>query len=159
MEWYDNSGRIDYLQPWPNRTPMEEPGNAGLAVAVFRAVDHAPDWIVRPALYLWILVAAIVVAVRRTRSWAALRIASPALIQSVTLALVTLVQDVRFQYGVVLIALVLAPLYFTARRNPDDGGPPLVWAGWARARPEGTSGPSSTPRAASSPAVTSGGDE
>jgi len=130
MEWYDNGGRIDYLPVWLLRSPMEEPGNTGLAVAVFRLVDRAPDWLVRPALYLWVLVAAIVVSVRRSRSWAPLRMTSPVLIQSVALAAVNLVQDVRFQYGVVLVAVLMAPLLFTVRRDDDPEGPPLVWAAW-----------------------------
>ncbi|MEI8000306.1 MAG: hypothetical protein WCI50_03050 [Actinomycetes bacterium] len=145
MEWYDNGGRVQYLPVWLQRSPMEDPPSAGLVEVVYRAFTHVPGVLVRPAVYLYLLMIAAGWAVRRRRSWAPVRIVAPVIIQSIVLVFVSLVQDVRFQYGVILVAVVFVPMLASVRRRdphgPDDPDEPvLVWRDWRSGTPAGEAG-------------------
>ena len=55
------------------------------------------------------------------------RLAAPVALESLVLAALTLVQDVRFQYGVILTAVVLVPALLTVARRDADDDAPLRW--------------------------------
>ena len=75
-----------------------------------RRVRGVPSPLKRPALATYALFGlAAAVAVRR-RSLAPVIIISPAIVQTLTLIPTALVQDTRFQYGTVLVAVVACPL-------------------------------------------------
>lgn len=129
LEWSEVAGHIDYIPGADGAGPMEDPGSTRATARIFDGVMHTlPVWVIRPAVYLYAFLAAIAVAARRRCSWRVVSIAVPVVIQSVTLAALTLTQDVRFQYGVILTAVALVPALLTVSRprSPQDDRP-LVW--------------------------------
>ncbi len=129
LEWSNTSGRVDYIPPVPGASIAEDPASPRAINRIYDVVmERLPIWTIRPALYLYAFLLAIAFAAWRRRSWAVVWIAIPALTQSVTLAALNLVQDVRFQYGVMLTAVVFVPaLFAVARRSEGDDEPPLLW--------------------------------
>jgi hypothetical protein len=129
LEWSDTAGYVDYILRFYDDTPSEDPASPRAIARIYHTVvDRFPVWVLRPALYLYALFGAIAFAAWRRRSWGVARLAVPALLASIVLAALTLVQDVRFQYGVILTAVVLVPALVTvaARRDADDDAP-LRW--------------------------------
>jgi hypothetical protein len=129
LEWSDTGGHVDYILRFYDDTPSEDPASPRAIAQIYTTVvDRLPVWLLRPALYLYLLLGAIAFAAWRRRSWGVVRIAAPAILASLVLAALTLVQDVRFQYGVILTAVVLVPALLTVapRREPGDRVP-LSW--------------------------------
>jgi hypothetical protein len=72
----------------------------------------------RPALQLWVLLGALVVAAVRTRNASYLALAVPILIHSYFVATLAPAQDFRYQYPVYLCGMLMAPaLLLVARRD------------------------------------------
>ena len=110
--------------------PTEDPGSPRATARIYDIVMRdLPIWVIRPAVYLYTFLLAIAFAARRSRSPGILRITAPATLQSLALAALTLTQDVRFQYGVILTTVVFVPALLTVRRSlsPEDE-PPLRWS-------------------------------
>ncbi len=103
-------GFVDTIPIRDGRMPMEAHPSRELARRVFDAYDGVPSPLKRPALATYALFGlASAVAVRR-RTLTPIIVISPAIIQTLTLIPTTLVQDTRFQYGTVLVAVVACPL-------------------------------------------------
>ena len=132
-EWSDTAGLVDYIPRSAvmyDDMPTEDPGSPRATARIYDIVMRdLPIWVIRPAVYLYAFLLAIAFAARRSRSPGILRIAAPATLQSLALAALTLTQDVRFQYGVILTAVVFVPALLTVRRSlsPEDE-PPLRWS-------------------------------
>jgi hypothetical protein len=137
LEWSNTSGHVDYIPRVYDETPTEQSASPRAINRIYDVVtDVLPIWVIRPALYLYAFAAAIAFAAWRRRSWGVVWIAVPVIVQSLVLAALTLVQDVRFQYGVMLAAVVLVPALFTvAKRSACDDDLPLRWARRAPADP------------------------
>jgi hypothetical protein len=134
LEWSSTAGHVDYIPRFYDDTPSENPSSPRAIARIYDVVTGTlPIWVLRPALYLYALLAAVAWAAWRRRSWGVVRIAVPAILQTIILIPVTLVQDVRLQYGVILTAVVLVPFLLTvsARRDADDRVP-LRWGSAAR---------------------------
>jgi hypothetical protein len=129
LEWSNASGNVDYIPRIADDSPTEQSASPRAINRIYDVVtDVLPIWVIRPALYLYAFVLATAFAFWRRRSWGIVWIAVPALAQSLTLAALTLVQDVRFQYGVMLTAVVMVPALLTvARRSTPDDAVPLRW--------------------------------
>ena len=129
LEWSDTARHIDYIPRIYDDSPPEDPASPRAIARVYDVVvDELPMWLLRPAIYLYALIGAIAFAAWRRRSWGVVRIAVPAIVASVVLAALNLVQDVRFQYGVILTAVVLVPALLTvARRSAAEDVVPLRW--------------------------------
>jgi hypothetical protein len=133
LEWSDDAGRVDYILRFYDDTPSEDPASPRAIARIYHTVvDRFPVWLLRPALYLYALLGAIAFAAWRRRSWGVARLAAPAVLESLVLAALTLVQDVRFQYGVILTAVVLVPALLTVAKRADDDDAPLRWRAAAR---------------------------
>jgi hypothetical protein len=139
LEWSDTGGRVDYIprlgqtrmigRSIYGETPTEDTASPRAVARVYdTVVNRIPVWLLRPAIYLYALLAAMAFAAWRRRSWGVVRIVVPVILASLVLAALTLVQDVRFQYGVILTAVVLVPALLTVapRRTADDTAP-LSW--------------------------------
>jgi hypothetical protein len=129
LEWSDTSGHVDYIPHVIGASVTEDPASPRALNRIYDVVvEQLPIWTIRPALYLYAFLVAIAFAAWRRRSWSVVWIAVPVLAQSITLAALNLVQDVRFQYGVMLTAVVLVPALLTvARRSGADDDAPLRW--------------------------------
>lgn len=107
-------------------TPDPDPPSPRAATWVMRGVDDYPSWLIRPAAYLWALVFAGAVAIARIRNWRASLIPLPFIAQSIAIAPLTLVQDIRFQMAVIMGALLFVPALLllddpsTDEAQPDD---------------------------------------
>jgi hypothetical protein len=66
-------------------------------------------WVWRPALYLYLFLLGIIVAMIRNNDWRVLAIAVPIIFQSITISLLVAAQDFRYQYPVYLAALLFFP--------------------------------------------------
>lgn len=69
-------------------------------------------FLVRPAFYLYLLLGAFVISAIRLRSWQHGIVLAPVLLSSFSVALLTVAQDVRYQYPVFIAATMLAPILF-----------------------------------------------
>ena len=130
LEWSNTMGRVDYIPRVYEDAPTENPGSPRATARIFDVVAQVlPIWVIRPALYLYALLLATAFAARRRRSWGVAWIAVPVVIQSLVLAAVTLVQDVRLQYGVMLTAVVMVPALLTVtKRSSPQEDLPLRWS-------------------------------
>jgi hypothetical protein len=68
------------------------------------------SWLWRPALYLYILLAASAIAALRSRRWKFLLVGVPIVLNSLVIVM-TLAQEFRYQYPVVLVSILFS-LYF-----------------------------------------------
>jgi hypothetical protein len=103
-------GFVDTIPVRDGAMPMEAHPSRALARRVFDAYEGVPSPLKRPALATYALFGlAGAVAIRR-RSLTPVLIISPAIVQTLTLIPTALVQDTRFQYGTVLVAVVACPL-------------------------------------------------
>jgi hypothetical protein len=81
-------------------------------------VDHQSDILWRPGLYLFVLLLAAMVAVRRTGSLSMACVSlTPVLTHAAVLALLNVAQDARYQLPVYGACLALAPCFLMARRQ------------------------------------------
>lgn len=123
------SGFVDTIPSGDGKIPLEAQPSRQLARGVFDFYQGLPSPLIRPALYTYVLFGlAVAVAIRR-RSLGALLAVSPAIVQTVTFVPVALVQDTRFQYGAILVAVVASPLLVAELRRPSRPiGPRLLSA-------------------------------
>lgn len=104
------------MSPYPNRMGLEpRPILPGLSHRLARYVSMTQEprfaWLFwRPALQLYVLLAAALMACWRYRSWTLMALTFPVVINSIIIATMTPVQDYRYQYGAYLAGLVLGPM-------------------------------------------------
>jgi hypothetical protein len=116
----DNSYGIHAQSLLPQVEPL-------LATSLISSFGAGLGWLIwRPALYLYLALASVGVAAIRQKSCKYLLIALPVVIQSATLLFATISQDVRYQYPVYLVVLVLIPLVsirdVSCAKTMDDYG-------------------------------------
>lgn len=125
----DGDTRPGYVDTIPTRDgtmPMEAHPSRELARRVFDAYEGLPSPLKRPALATYALFGLAGAVALRRRSLTPLLVVSPAIVQTLTLIPTALVQDTRFQYGTVLVAVVACPLLLAdlvrsrARESSDD---------------------------------------
>jgi hypothetical protein len=103
-------GFVDTIPTVDGTMPMEAHPSRELARRVFDAYEGVPSPLKRPALATYALFGLAAVVALRRRSLTPVIIISPAIVQTLTLIPTALVQDTRFQYGTVLVAVVACPL-------------------------------------------------
>jgi hypothetical protein len=118
---------VDTIRVRGTDSPMEQHASRSLALSMFRTVTDLPSALLRPALYTYALIAAVLVACRRRRSLDPLLIILPALIQTLALTPLVLVQDTRFQYGTILVSVVMTPLLLAVTSAHLDKRSALRW--------------------------------
>ncbi len=130
LEWSNTAGHVDYIPRIDEETPTEQTASPRAINRIFDVVtDVLPIWAIRPALFLYVFLLAAAFAWWRRRSWGIVWIVIPVITQSMLLAVLTLVQDVRFQYGVMMTAVALVPALLTvAKRSGPEDDLPLRWA-------------------------------
>jgi len=91
----------------------------GLARFVERTLSPSASWLIwRPALALWVLLLGCALACWRAGSPRALFVLAPAAVHTAALALVIPNPDVRYQFGVTLIAAVLGVGFWGGAKIP-----------------------------------------
>lgn len=95
-----------------------------------RAAEYLGDWLQltrqfnllwRPAAWLYLLLFAVWVAVRRTGDWRIALIAAPILVHSMVLAVANVAQDPRYQLIVFIVALAAVPALLMSTPRLDRG--------------------------------------
>jgi hypothetical protein len=104
------TGFVGTIPPRDGAMPMEAHPSRELARRVFDAYEGLPSPLKRPALATYALFGLVGVVALRRRSMTPVLVISPAIVQTLTLIPTALVQDTRFQYGTVLVAVVACPL-------------------------------------------------
>lgn len=91
-------------------------------------VDIESPWLVRPAAYLWVFVLCMTVALLRGAPRSLLVVSAPLMLTSLSVALTTIAQDVRYQFPVFLLAVLMGPWLLVAAAatramsaQPDPG--------------------------------------
>lgn len=74
-------------------------------------------WLWRPAVWLYVFIAGVVVAARRRRDARVLSLLALPLVHSAALAAVNVAQDARYQLPIYVFALACTPVLLTARRR------------------------------------------
>ena len=93
------------------------------AIYYFVNLSHRPNiiWFVwRPALYLYVLMACILLAAIRLKNFNLLQVGVPALMNSLVWLAVITTQDFRFQYPVYVMALIAPLLFMIPPREPGE---------------------------------------
>lgn len=109
----DGDNRYGFVDTIPVRDgtlPMEAHPSRELARRVFDAYEGLPSPLKRPALATYALFGLAAAVALRRRSLTPVLVISPTIVQTLTLIPTALVQDTRFQYGTVLVAVVACPL-------------------------------------------------
>jgi MFS family permease len=121
----DGNGSMGYL--YPNKYGLKEASVLpGLKFWLISVLDSSllkkQHWLVwRPALYLYIFLFIGIVWMLRTRSWKAGLYMVPGIVHSVTLFLVNIAQDFRYQYAIYLLGLFsLAVLFMPVKRKGSN---------------------------------------
>ena len=128
---------LDTIPTWYTTSPMEAPPSRRLASALVGGVLALPSPLHRPAIYLYALLAATIVATRRQGSLDPVLIAGPAFFQTLSIAPFVLVQDTRFLFGTMVAAAALVPLLATVGSSNGRGG--LSWDPALPGKPSATS--------------------
>ena len=103
-------GFVDTIPTVDGTLPMEAHPSRELARRIFDAYEGVPSPLKRPALATYALFGLAAAVALRRRSLTPVIVISPAIVQTLTLIPTALVQDTRFQYGTVLVAVVACPL-------------------------------------------------
>ncbi|HLF43288.1 MAG TPA: hypothetical protein VJA46_07155 [Acidimicrobiia bacterium] len=120
-------GEINYIDDFGADTPVEASPVPRLVSVAYDVVRSLPEWLIRPALYMYLLVGALVFAAVRRRTYRVYLIGLPVMLNTLLLIPFTISQDVRFQFGLILTAVAWVPALFTVARSRGDSARLLEW--------------------------------
>jgi hypothetical protein len=96
----------------PSTRLIERVNDAGKRLIELLTNPSTGWFLHRGALYFLLALLGLNLALIRTRNWEPIIVATPMLLQAVTIALFPLVQDTRFMFPIILVAPVLVALVF-----------------------------------------------
>jgi hypothetical protein len=120
-------GSINYIDNIRPDTPVEATSFPGAVMGVYEVVEWLPDWLIRPAIPMYLLISALGFAAFRRRARRVLLLGVPAGLNTLVLVPFTISQDVRFQFGVIIVAVVLVPALVTVAPAEEPTERLLEW--------------------------------